>query len=247
MSFDKGADMVKTLGKVQNLFNSHIKNLREETKISAAALAEVLGIHRNTQVNYEISRDPGIEYLLKFSDKLNISFWQLLYLRVKYSDCRQEIIDRALGALPTFGQIEALNHTIESELANDKIATQAETDKINATEFKPINSKAEQIASLFHGQEHIRLFKQQGQSMAPKICENDLIVVDTNDKKVIDGHIYCLELNQQIIARRLQIAPNKQIVICSENNQYTPISLNLNQQYHMTILGKITCYIGNHH
>ena len=84
--------------------------------------------------------------------------------------------------------------------------------------------------------------------MAPKICENDLIIVDTNDQKIIDGHIYCLQLDQQIIARRLQIAPNKQIVICSENNQYVPITLDEEQQYHhLKIIGKMICYVGDHH
>lgn len=228
-------------------FNTYIKNLREKTKMSAAALAEVLGIHRNTQVNYEISRDPKIEYLLKFSDKLDISFWELIYLRVMYAQCPQELIDKALSALPTFVQIETLNHQVESELANNKMATQASTDKKCTAEFKPLKSKVEQIASLFHHQEHIRLFKQQGESMAPKICENDLIVIDTNHTQIIDGHIYCLKLNQQTIARRLQIAPNQQIIICSENSQYAPITLDQHQQNDLTIIGKMICYIGDHH
>lgn len=231
----------------ENRFNTHIRKLRERSEMSASAMAAALGIHRNTQLNYELNRDPRIEYLLKFSDMLGISFWQLIRLRVMYSDIDQALIDKALNTLTEFGQSIDSHQGTKEPKASYEFASQVNNIQLHTAEGGPFIGTLEQIAYVYQHQKNIRVFKQQGESMAPKICEDDLIVVDTNNKDITDGHIYYLSFEQQMMARRIQIGPNQQLIISCENSQFSPITLEHAQRDKLTIIGKMVSYFGHSH
>lgn len=229
-----------------NRFNTYIRKLREKSKMTAAALADALGIHRNTQLNYELNRDPKIEYLLKLSDKLKVPFNQLIRMRVMHSDCEQPLIDKALNSLGRFGHdgIEEVQPPYGTE---NGLTKQINNIQFNSPQGGPFIGTLEQIANGYHNQSQLRVFKQQGESMAPKICEDDLIVIDTENNEIVDGHIYYLNMGQQMMARRIQIGPNQQLIISCDNDQFAPITLEHKQRDEMTIIGKMICYIGNNH
>ena len=64
----------------------------------------------------------------------------------------------------------------------------------------------------------------QGDSMYPTIEGGDGLLVDLSKKELHDGKIYCVKIDNELYAKRLQKISNKKIKIISDNKEkYEPI------------------------
>lgn len=222
-------------------FCAYLKELREGANISASGLALRLKIHRNSQLNYEKNRDTNIEYLLAFSDALKISFWHLIRQRIKLSRSPKHMVAQALDDLGPF------HHSVNKPKGQYQVTHPVQSE----TQYQHMSSEP---ISLFQGileqyryQSGIEVFTQKGTSMQPKISDGDSLIVDTQDTELIDGNIYFLELNQELVARRIQIGPKNDIIIASDNQQFAPLHLTFDERDTVNIIGKMLYYIGTKH
>lgn len=85
----------------------------------------------------------------------------------------------------------------------------------------------------------------EGDSMFPTIEGGSLLMVDRSKKEVFDGKIYCVRLNGNLIAKRLQFIPPNSVKVISDNKEkYDPFYVDLSKSldYDFEIIGEVKWY-----
>ena len=81
-----------------------------------------------------------------------------------------------------------------------------------------------------------------GDSMTPTIEGGDSLLIDLSKREVYDGRIYCVRIEGQLYAKRLQKIPPYQIKVISDNKEkYDPfyVDFSKNLDYDFEIIGEI--------
>lgn len=81
----------------------------------------------------------------------------------------------------------------------------------------------------------------QGDSMLPTIEGGDSLLVDHNRREIYDGKIYCVRIEGQLYAKRLQKIPPHTIRVVSDNDKYRSFEINLEKEptYDFEVIGEI--------
>lgn len=85
----------------------------------------------------------------------------------------------------------------------------------------------------------------EGDSMFPTIEGGALLMVDRSKKEIFDGKIYCVRLNGNLIAKRLQFIPPNSVKVISDNkDKYDPFYVDLSKtlDYDFEIIGEVKWY-----
>lgn len=72
---------------------------------------------------------------------------------------------------------------------------------------------------------HLQVMTARGDTMAPTCNTGDLLMVDTSDTQLREGHIFALRSFGQTLVRRVQAAPSKGVWLMCDNPQYQPTVL----------------------
>ena len=77
--------------------------------------------------------------------------------------------------------------------------------------------------------------------MHPTIQGGDSLLIDRSKTEVHDGRIYCVRIDGQVYAKRLQKIPPATIVVISDNPKYKSFEINLSAEldYDFEIIGEI--------
>ena len=81
-----------------------------------------------------------------------------------------------------------------------------------------------------------------GDSMTPTIEGGDSLLIDLSKREIYDGRIYCVRIEGQLYAKRLQKIPPYQIKVISDNKEkYDPfyVDFSKNIDYDFEIIGEI--------
>lgn len=76
---------------------------------------------------------------------------------------------------------------------------------------------------------HLATKHVEGDSMAPTFVNGDTLVVDCNERKIIDGKIYVLRDGDSFLIKRLQRGLGGKILLLADNPLYPPIQADLSQ------------------
>ena len=81
----------------------------------------------------------------------------------------------------------------------------------------------------------------QGDSMMPTIEGGDSLLVDRSRTEIHDGKIYCVRVDGQLYAKRLQKIPPNTIRIVSDNDKYRCFEIDLNQNptFDFEVIGEV--------
>lgn len=85
----------------------------------------------------------------------------------------------------------------------------------------------------------------EGDSMYPTIEGGALLMVDRSKTEIFDGKIYCVRLNNQLMAKRLQFLPPNKVKVISDNKEkYDPFYVDLSKQldFDFAIVGEVKWY-----
>jgi transcriptional regulator with XRE-family HTH domain len=85
----------------------------------------------------------------------------------------------------------------------------------------------------------IILLTVRGDSMAPTLNNNDLVLVDMRANKVEDNAIYVLQLNGALVIKRVQRKFNGTVVIKCDNPAYEDEFLTPEEAHHLAVLGRV--------
>lgn len=81
----------------------------------------------------------------------------------------------------------------------------------------------------------------QGDSMLPTIEGGDSLLVDHTRTEIYDGKIYCVRIDGQLYAKRLQKIPPNTVRIVSDNDKYRcfEIDLSQNPEFDFEVIGEV--------
>ena len=81
----------------------------------------------------------------------------------------------------------------------------------------------------------------RGNSMLPTIEGGDSLLVDLSKKEIYDGKIYCIRMDGQLYAKRLQKISDTKLKVISDNKDYEPVILDFEKlrDYDFEVIGEV--------
>lgn len=215
---------------------SKLKQLRQYLGYSQEEFAEVLGMASRAYWNYEndkreipasnltnIARTYRLNLNWLFGDATDMILTDENIYKIA-SDVKQNYND--CYALPVRGNIEAsmgYGITVYDE-------TQTATYIISKTLAKDLDISPTNSEVIF----------AKGDSMEPTIFGGDSLIIDLSKKNIIDGVIYCIRLDGQLLIKRLQRLSRDTVGIVSDNQKYKPREVSLNTNIDdFSIIGEV--------
>ena len=209
-----------------------LKEIKRELNLTAAELGEKLDIPVRTIGGYE--RDeapPSQKFLNALVQKLHINVnWFLTGIGAKFLN-QIEISDEDCIVIPVRGGVTASLGYGVTVYNESQTATYSISKKL-ACDLGVNMSRTEMIFA-------------QGDSMMPTIEGGDSLLVDLSKKEVHDGKIYCVRIDGQLYAKRLQKIPPNIIRVVSDNEKYRSFEINFSQDldFDFGIIGEV-CWWG---
>jgi phage repressor protein C with HTH and peptisase S24 domain len=77
--------------------------------------------------------------------------------------------------------------------------------------------------------------------MYPTIEGGDCLIVDKSKTDIHDGKIYCVRIEGQLYAKRLQLLPPKTILVISDNPKYKSFEVDFSKtiDFDFAIIGEV--------
>lgn len=216
-----------------------IETLRNLTnaKITQAEIARALEITNGTvSIRVKTNSELSLEELRKIGKYFDVNLLlhlpikQLSKLHQRNEEIQKEPTSEDCISIPVRGNITAsMGNGIEvydeSETGSYYVSRKLIKDvgaNIKETDFIPC----------------------EGDSMYPTIEGGSLLMVDKSNREVFDGKIYCIRLNNQLMAKRLQFLPPNTVRVISDNQKYKPFEVDMNQalNFDFEIIGQIKWY-----
>ncbi len=85
---------------------------------------------------------------------------------------------------------------------------------------------------------HMILIDIYGNSMEPELKNGDTVMIDTSLKDILAGSITAMGIDDTIMVKRIEKHPGK-LVLRSDNKDYEPIYLGLDEMDSFRIIGKV--------
>ena len=107
------------------------------------------------------------------------------------------------------------------------------------SESKEFINVPKKIVESYSSRKKYSVINAYGDSMSPSIRDGDLLVVENSENQHIrDNRVYVFRYGDKIFVKRLVLNIN-QLVIKSDNAEYKPITLDLNENTDIQIIGLI--------
>ena len=186
---------------------------KQYKNITFSQIAEALGISRQrvNQIKENELSDKQIEKLEKF-------FKTTMTQNNLENDCidipvKGDVIASLGYGITTYNEHQTATYSISSKLANDLGVNKNQTEIIFA----------------------------QGDSMMPTIEGGDSLLVDLSKTEIYDGKIYCVRIEGQLYAKRLQKIPPNIVRIVSDNDKYRSFEIDLtkNNEFDFKVIGEV--------
>lgn len=199
-------------------YNTVLAKLLQVTKrnISQKELCEITGVDKGT-MSARATRNSKFkpEELKKIEKAFNV-------------DLSNNIVRNNFIQIPVFGNVTAsMGYGIS---VYDE----------NQTGVYEISSKLAKDIGIVSGK--TQMIFASGDSMYPTIEGGDSLLIDTSKKEVYDGRIYCVRIDGQLYAKRLQkIPPNTVKVISDNEKKYDPfyVDFSKNINFDFDVIGEI--------
>jgi transcriptional regulator with XRE-family HTH domain len=187
----------------ENFFSKAIKYWMLEKRIKQSEISYELGIKASTVSQWcSGQRVPKLETIDKIAAIFDANTLQFLNCQSEDGHQDIEFIDR-LTARPRAG--------------TGGLETDAEYAGRYAFHKSFILRKRGTAESM-------KLFEVAGDSMIPTLDSGDLIMVNLNEKDVRSGCIYLLQIDEELMVKRLENRPGK-LIIRSDNDKYHELEI----------------------
>ena len=199
-------------------YNTVLAKLLQVTKrnISQKELCEITGVDKGT-MSARATRNSKFkpEELKKIEKAFNV-------------DLSNNIVRNNFIQIPVFGNVTAsMGYGIS---VYDE----------NQTGVYEISSKLAKDIGIVSGK--TQMIFASGDSMYPTIEGGDSLLIDTSKKEIYDGRIYCVRIDGQLYAKRLQkIPPNTVKVISDNEKKYDPFYVDFSKgiSFDFDVIGEI--------
>ena len=220
-----------------------IKFVMEKTGLSLEKFSESIGEKptRITDIIREKQRVPS-EILEKVVDKYNVDAYWLLTGK-NPENKKLEIVQKKSTEISNYSNFEEEFALVR---AFDDITASAGFGSINSDYIESTKYLAFRRRWLTYHQynpDKLIAIWAKGDSMEPTIPNHTCILLNTAQKKPIDGGIFVVRREDTLWVKRIQIQLNGDLLLISDNSAYPPIVLEERFFDQVDIIGQIV-YLG---
>ncbi len=195
-----------------------LQNLTNK-KITQADLGRALGVDRSAvNVRMRLKSEVKLSDIEKIANYYNVS--------------KTNFIENVETTSTNFNSIPVLGEVYASMGSGITIYNEEQTGTYSIS-----NQLANDIGININAS---RMIFASGDSMAPTIIGGDSLLVDTSKTDVYDGRIYCVRIDGQLYAKRLQKIPPDKIKVVSDNQEkYDAFYVEKNNNFDFEVIGEI--------
>lgn len=191
-----------------------LKTIRNKNRLNQPQLAEILGCSKQYISQVESGK---LTLSKKFFEVINNKF-QIDENNLFDDDCINITVRGDVNASMGYGvtvydETKTGTYQISKKLANDLGIFPEKTEMIFAS----------------------------GDSMLPTIEGGDSLLIDLNRKEIYDGRIYCVRIDGQLYAKRLQKIPPSKVIVISDNQKYQSFEIDFSKQieFDFEVIGEV--------
>lgn len=89
----------------------------------------------------------------------------------------------------------------------------------------------------------MRLLPVHGDAMSPALGPGDMVLVDESQKGIIEGEVYALRMDEQVVLRRLAKAPGKLVLKCDNPRWGDPVHAASAGNHTVEVIGRVVLAI----
>jgi phage repressor protein C with HTH and peptisase S24 domain/DNA-binding XRE family transcriptional regulator len=246
----------------------NIATARKKAGLTQPELAALCGWSSQSRVsNYERGlREPKIDDVRKIAKAINVDIHDLIsydivfknedgsnvYVQAKYSapgmvsdhDALQYLTPSNIRPVTSSdSQDEILkNDYVFLSLLDVRLAGGNGSISHDAEEQKPQAFRRDWLQQLKFNEKDLVCMIAHGNSMEPRISENDSLLIDLNQKDIKDGKIYAIRMNHDLKVNRLFNKLNGGIRIVSDSSlkvEFPDIDVGLSELDYIEIIGRV--------
>lgn len=203
-------------------FGTRLQNRREQLHIRKQELAARIGVSLTTIQQYENGQMPKGEFAVRLARVLDCSLDWLLAGEERGDDTIVDTSDARLVMVP---MVEA---RLSAGLGS--FETGGECLRHYAFRWDFLHRKGNPSSMV--------LLRVSGDSMQPRIMNNDVVLVDQSQCTPIPGRIYAVGVEDMVYLKIVDAMPGK-LILSSVNESYPPIEAHTSEQ-----LGDLVRIIG---
>ncbi|MEG2172317.1 MAG: helix-turn-helix transcriptional regulator [Desulfovibrionaceae bacterium] len=203
-------------------FGKRLQTRREQLHIRKQELASTIGVSLTTIQQYENGQMPKGEFAVRLAKALTCS---LDWLLAGEERGENNIVDTSSARLVMVPMVEA---RLSAGLGS--FETGGECLRHYAFRWDFLHRKGNPSAMV--------LLRVAGDSMQPRIMNNDVVLVDQGQCNPIPGRIYAVGVEEMVYLKIVNAVPGK-LILSSVNEAYPPIEAHTSEQ-----LGDLVRIIG---
>lgn len=200
-----------------------------------ADLAEAIGVDAANISRLETGKQKQFteQALSNIARSLGVDIADLFTSDLKSNTVCKNSISEDVAQVKDVFRIEMLD--VSASAGNGLIQGGDVIDVIHAIEYRTDNA-----VSMFGGRpsNHIKVINVRGDSMCPTIEPGDLIFVDISINQFDGDGIYVFGFDDKIYVKRLQMIPDKLLVI-SDNQIYREWGITSENEHRFMVFGKV--------
>ncbi len=85
----------------------------------------------------------------------------------------------------------------------------------------------------------MKFLRFTGDSMRPTLLNNDMLLIDESQRDILEGKIYALRMDQDIVVKRVAKKPGKLVLISDNRDLYEPLEVDVVLQDNVQIIGRV--------
>lgn len=110
------------------------------------------------------------------------------------------------------------------------------------TAYFPVSKQL--LKQIGASQKDTNIIFAKGDSMTPEIKDGDALMVDCSKREVIDGQIYVIRYDGQLLCKRLQKMPPNSVKVISDNGKYDAYYIDYTKgiDFDFEVIGRVMWY-----
>jgi len=197
---------------------SNLKKMREASGMTQEKVAGLLGKSQSRVSSYENGETPDVEILMRFCDIYSIDANSLLsggYPKllgeVREGEAQQAEILERLG----FIMIPMVDAVLSAGLGSFEVSDDSERKYAFRSDF--LHRKGSPASMV--------LMRVDGDSMAPRICHGDAVLIDQSQKALRPGQIYAVGVEAMVFIKIVSAQPGKVLLHSLNSGMYPPLEV----------------------
>ena len=225
-----------------NTIHKRIELARIRTGMSRLQLAKIMNVSPQTVHAWETGQaTPRTSRLINLAKALMV---KPLWLQADDIIADTQSVDDGLHAIPLnaaqpeVAQAQTNTHTpiymYDISLTNDDFM---DVEWLQRKEEEPIYFRNTWFTSRHINPDNLRAIRAQGDSMSPMIDNQDIVLIDTEDKIINDGEVYAVIFDGSFYLKKVRKTA-AEILLISINPAWETISIPIAEKNKLNILGR---------